>query len=919
MKKLINISMLSIMIFSTFGTTIKNISASEIVNNKEEIKIDESIVESNEINKEEIKIDESIVESNENNKEEIKIDESIVKSNESNGKTEEYLGTISELFPNEHHEWMEGMDESIAYQLDEAYPHLEITPSSPVTATMLSKVQKLHLRDEVHYTIEMLSNISYLTGLKTLSADIISLESLEELWKEISSLKNLEVLKLYKNSNASTQDFVINIPHLPNLRELILSTWGNVWAPEYEGNDASSHIIPGIIFDGTSINGDNLPALEVLNLRSTPLSNYDSLGTLSNLKTLLLQKHCYFLNNIDFVKNLTKLEEIDLYRNSIMDFSPLKDSSATVNALRQEYYFTSENKQTYYNDIGKIELPGLIKNKSGENIDNNSFNSDGFVPSRSIYKNDSNSIYIENLVESDLVEYQVLDGNSSNVDLEYSKIKGASADFSYFETNLNLSGEFIWEVDIVDGLPNGKPTLSGLNEEIIKQGQSIDLKAGVFANDLEDGDITNKIVYPTNSTIISRLFRSVLDTTTLTVGTHELVYSITDSDGNKTSETRIIKVLTNNAPIIVGAANDTIKVSEVDTFDLLAGITINDDHDNLTSANVVLTGVLGKPAAGSTKVYNINYTVTDSDGNVTSLDRNITVTNEKPTLSGLDQETIKQGISIDLKDGVFANDLEDGDITNEIVYPAINTSYLNVGVHVLEYSITDSDGNKTSKNRTINVLINPDPIILGAEDITIKVSEVDTFDLLAGITVIDNIDNLTSADVVLEGTLKKPVGGTTEVYNINYKVTDSDGNITSIDRKITVTNQKPTLSSLTAVVIEKGQEFDLKSGVSATDLEDGDLTSKILYSTLRTSSFDVGEYQVRYSVTDSDGNNTIGERNVKVISQGNNVSVNNNDGSSEPGNNQLLSTGFEMFDLKIISFTLIALLIIRRIMFNTSK
>ena len=46
---------------------------------------------------------------------------------------------------------------------------------------------------------------------------------------------------------------------------------------------------------------------------------------------------------------------------------------------------------------------------------------------------------------------------------------------------------------------------------------------------------------------------------TLAIGTHQVEYSVTDSDGNKITEIRIINVVSNIAPILVGVENKTIK------------------------------------------------------------------------------------------------------------------------------------------------------------------------------------------------------------------------------------------------------------------------------------------------------------------------------------------------------------------------
>ncbi|MDO5968173.1 immunoglobulin-like domain-containing protein, partial [Lacticaseibacillus paracasei] len=81
----------------------------------------------------------------------------------------------------------------------------------------------------------------------------------------------------------------------------------------------------------------------------------------------------------------------------------------------------------------------------------------------------------------------------------------------------------------------------------------------------------------------------------------------------------------------------------------------------------------------------------------------------------------------------------------------------------------------------------------------------------------------------------------------------------------TPVDQAPTISFADALYLHLGQKsFNLMDGVSAHDVEDGDLTNKVVYA----SNVDVnteGTYQVTYQVTDSVGHKTSATRDVVVI------------------------------------------------------
>ena len=76
-------------------------------------------------------------------------------------------------------------------------------------------------------------------------------------------------------------------------------------------------------------------------------------------------------------------------------------------------------------------------------------------------------------------------------------------------------------------------------------------------------------------------------------------------------------------------------------------------------------------------------------------------------------------------------------------------------------------------------------------------------------------------------------------------------------------NQAPVISGVGNQTITVGENFDPLAGVTATDKEDGDLTSQIKV-TGKVDTAKEGNYPLTYSVTDSDGNETIAKRVITV-------------------------------------------------------
>ncbi len=149
--------------------------------------------------------------------------------------------------------------------------------------------------------------------------------------------------------------------------------------------------------------------------------------------------------------------------------------------------------------------------------------------------------------------------------------------------------------------------------------------------------------------------------------------------------------------------------------------------------------------------------------------------------------------------------------------------------------------------------INSAPVI-NATDKTITVG--DTFDPMADVTAVDAEDgNLTIQIKVEKNDVKTDVAGK---YEVTYKVTDNQGAtrrktiIVTVNPKMEVLNEAPVIHA-TDKTITVGDTFDPMDGVTATDAEDGNLTTKIVVEKNDVKTDVAGKYEVTYKVTDSEG------------------------------------------------------------------
>ncbi|MGL6186372.1 MAG: glycosyl hydrolase family 18 protein [Clostridium chrysemydis] len=160
----------------------------------------------------------------------------------------------------------------------------------------------------------------------------------------------------------------------------------------------------------------------------------------------------------------------------------------------------------------------------------------------------------------------------------------------------------------------------------------------------------------------------------------------------------------NSKPTFQGINNSTIYLN--DSFDPLKGVTASDKEDGDLTSKIKVTGSVDNSKLGD---YTITYSVTDSKNETTTQTRVISVKeapkpeDNKPTLSGITDLTIKLNESFDPNRGVSAKDIEDGDLTSKIKVTG-TVDNTKEGKYTLTYSVTDSHGNITTASRVITVI-----------------------------------------------------------------------------------------------------------------------------------------------------------------------------------------------------------------------
>ncbi|MED4285374.1 DUF5011 domain-containing protein [Priestia megaterium] len=387
------------------------------------------------------------------------------------------------------------------------------------------------------------------------------------------------------------------------------------------------------------------------------------------------------------------------------------------------------------------------------------------------------------------------------------------------------------------------PAISGVNDKIIPLNSSFDPKSGVTAKDNADGDLT-------------KLIKITGNVNTKVKGVYPLTYSVSDKSGNESKITRRITVNPPDTvkPTISGVSNKVVTMNT--GFDPKAGVTARDNIDGDLTKTIKITGSVNTKIKGT---YTLTYTATDKAGNTTSVARKITVLdNVLPVITGATNKTVSINSKFDAKLGVTAKDNIDGDLTKVIkVTGSVNTKVK--GTYTLTYTVSDKAGNTAAVVRKITVADITKPVITGATNKSIPLNS--KFDAKAGVIAKDNADGDITKLLKISGTVNTKVKGT---YSITYTVKDKAGNTSSVIRRITVVdNIKPVISGAGNNTIKLNSSFNSRTGVTAKDNVDGDLTKSIQISgTVNTKK--KGTYTITYSVADKSGNKTTIARKVIV-------------------------------------------------------
>ena len=302
-------------------------------------------------------------------------------------------------------------------------------------------------------------------------------------------------------------------------------------------------------------------------------------------------------------------------------------------------------------------------------------------------------------------------------------------------------------------------------------------------------------------------------------------YIINDTNkqvsGNDIANLNMEKLTINSSPVIslknlATVVDGNIFVSKGEDFDAKSYIVVNDEEDGeIPVDKVVVTGKVDTKKVGT---YNINYSVSDSEGEVTNLKQTVIVEEvanqeiSKPIITimnngqEVDKIVVTKGDELYLSKYISAVDYLGGTINPEIIG---SYDVNKAGTYELTVRATDRFNNVSEKSLTLVVekkvinapSMNAAPVII-ANDVELVVG--DKFNELDNVKVIDEEDGEIPVDkVVVESDVDTTKVGN---YKVIYSVTDSNGATTTKTINVKVSMKMVELEPSNPIKPEKPDE-----------------------------------------------------------------------------------------------------------------
>ncbi|WP_139839273.1 HYR domain-containing protein, partial [Christiangramia flava] len=359
--------------------------------------------------------------------------------------------------------------------------------------------------------------------------------------------------------------------------------------------------------------------------------------------------------------------------------------------------------------------------------------------------------------------------------------------------------------------------------------------------------------------------------TTFPLGTTEVTWTATDTNGNSATCVQKVTVSDDEAPVVTQIENYT----DIDTDPETCGAVINygtiQATDNCEIESIEMTEGIASGQVFPVGTTTVTYVVTDASGNQSTMTFTVTVVdNEDPmiTCPGNIEVSTAEGENFAVVTFEDATATDNCEVTVTQTGGQASGSEFGPGVHTIEYTATDASGNTAVCSFTITVEDDEDPTITCPENI-VQPNDPGLCGAAVEFAMPEFADN--SGQVTIEQLTGPASGEFFEVgtTTVTFRATDAAGNTAECSFDVTVNDtEAPTTETMENITVNAEQEFcgavvdfgmigaDDNCGLESVEITEGLASGEV---------FPVGTTTVTWTVTDIHGNTTTVSFDVTVV------------------------------------------------------
>ena len=292
-------------------------------------------------------------------------------------------------------------------------------------------------------------------------------------------------------------------------------------------------------------------------------------------------------------------------------------------------------------------------------------------------------------------------------------------------------------------------------------------------------------------------------------------------------------------------------------------------YDNYSDCEIVFSHNINFLRVG---VYAVNVSAIDSSGNRTTGIINVRIyENEGPRLETSIEGNyleVPYNSKVSLSSYFTAIDPIDGDLSNEIVYPTIDTSELGQKEYVI--SVSNKANIETTYILKINVVDNqaPEIVLTGNSYILDYNTDLELFDFMGYIKYIDDNSEIDYDNLTITHNIENKVGS----YSIWYEY--SDGVFTTINEvKITMLSSSAPTITTTEAIANVGDNIDYSNYYTIADLSDPNILDSVKIDDSNVDYSKPGVYYATVYAINSSGLSQ--SQRIKVVINDNSIKSNN--------------------------------------------